>query len=200
MECKIRAPTMTEREELDKNIQACFEAGAKGTRCEVEISPLDNPYDDLVAIKVLGNRFEENMPDIEWYRPTDTTINAGSSDMGNVSHKVPSIHPMFQIAIGDRKISNHTREFTKESNKDKAHDAALLFAKGLALTGWDVITDSRLLNEIREAFKPSESKVVGNVLMCCAHNYVFFFFYTRSDSNSCWTVKLKYYVKSHAKS
>jgi len=36
----------------------------------------------------------------------------GSTDMGNVSHVVPSIHPLFDIGgIG----LNHTREFTADS-------------------------------------------------------------------------------------
>ena len=36
-----------------------------------------------------------------------------STDMGNVSHKVPSIHPVYSIGSG----INHTREFTKLSGK-----------------------------------------------------------------------------------
>ena len=160
----IRAPTVTERDQLVKKIEACFQAGAEATGCEVKIELKGNPYDDVVTNPVLANRFAENMPDIEWAK--DTT-SAASTDMGNVSYKVPSIHPVFSIGNGG--VANHTDKFHEASNERDAHDATLLFAKGLALTGLDVLTVPELLEQIRAAFTPSkrnESTVAGNVFIC----------------------------------
>ena len=92
MEYGIRAPTVAERDQLFKKIKACFQVGAEATGCEVEIELKGNPNEDVVTNPVLAKRFTENMPDIEW-EYMDTT-SAASTDMGNVSYKVPSIHPV----------------------------------------------------------------------------------------------------------
>ena len=147
MEYTIRAPTMTERDKLTEKIKACFQAGAEATGCKIETRL--TAYDDVhvVTNPVHGNRFKGNMPDLVW--ATDRT-SAASTDMGNVSYKVPSIHPVF--SIGNGRVGNHTPEFTTVSNTYCAHDATLLFAKGIALTGFDVLTVPGLLEVIWAAF------------------------------------------------
>ena len=150
MEYYVRAPTRTERDRLVGKIIACFEAAAKATGCEVDVQMTEKPYDDVVTNRVLGNCFEKNMAellgDIEWEKDSSKT---GSTDMGNVSYKVPSIHVMYSIG---KDAPNHTRKFTDVSNTPGAHSATRDFAKGLALTGLDVLTVPGLLGEICSAF------------------------------------------------
>ena len=45
---------------------------------------------------------------------TKTSAPTGSTDMGNVSHVVPSIHPMFYIGT---MAANHTRDFTSATGE-----------------------------------------------------------------------------------
>lgn len=56
--------------------------------------------------KDLGVKFEED--------PSVATSALGSTDMGNVSYEVPSIHPMFDI---NTKAPNHSREFTADAGE-----------------------------------------------------------------------------------
>ena len=46
--------------------------------------------------------------------PSVASSALGSTDMGNVSYVVPSIHPMFNI---NTKAPNHSREFTADAGK-----------------------------------------------------------------------------------
>ena len=163
MEYMIRAPTVAElfdkTDGLNKKIQACFHAGANATGCEIVVTQMGEPLHEVRSNKVLGERFQGNMPDIVWAKDVHST---GSTDMGKVSFKVPSIHPWFCIGKGQ---VNHTLDFTDASNEDDAHDAALQFAKGLALTGWDVLTDPHLLDDIWKEHEPRKN-AVGGLYFC----------------------------------
>ena len=79
--------------------------------------------------------------------PVDST---GSSDMGNVSWTVPSIHPTF--AIGAMAL-NHTPGFTQISATDAAHEAMLQVAQALAMTGVDLVLDADLLSRAQAEFR-----------------------------------------------
>ncbi len=76
---------------------------------------------------------------------SDTPVKA-STDMGNVSHVVPSIHPIYAIGSGEM---NHTREFTAVANTPEAHTATLTVAKAMAHTCIDVLTTGGLLEKIK---------------------------------------------------
>lgn len=73
----------------------------------------------------------------------------GSSDIGNVSMKMPSIHSY--LDIGANAPAHHV-DFTAASASDKAHDVAVLGAKGLAMTGFDIMSDSALRQRINKEF------------------------------------------------
>src|SRR3970282_1780457 len=73
----------------------------------------------------------------------------GSSDMGNISQAMPSIHPMF--GIGARAF-NHTPAFTEVCATDAAHASMVQVAQALAMTGVDVVLDPGLLQRAKEEF------------------------------------------------
>ena len=62
----------------------------------------------------------------------------GSTDMGNVSHLVPSIHPM--IASAPEGISIHTKQFAQFARSPMADQAVLDGAKAMAMTAIDFWT------------------------------------------------------------
>jgi metal-dependent amidase/aminoacylase/carboxypeptidase family protein len=82
-----------------------------------------------------------------FYEMKDLT--SGSSDMGNVSQVVPSIHPNF--GVGSPTFT-HSPEFTAVAATDAAHAGMLQTAKTLAMTGVDVALEPGLLEEIRRDF------------------------------------------------
>lgn len=76
---------------------------------------------------------------------------AGSTDFGNVSVRVPGIHPM--IAIADPDAALHTEAFAAAAATPRAEQAALDGAVGLAHTAWDFLADDALAAAARAEFE-----------------------------------------------
>ena len=86
-----------------------------------------------------------------WARSSSTCRNAstGSTDMGNVSQIVPSIHPTFSVG---QMIFNHTPEFTGAAITDAAHASMLKTAQTLAMTGVELALDPDLVRRAKADF------------------------------------------------
>ena len=152
MEFYIRAPTIKEVQEVRKKVVACFEAAALSTGCEVNVSQTGPDYNEVVTNPVLADLYEKNLRDLGIV-PVIASA-AGSTDMGNVSYAIPSIHPHF--AIGSGKEVTHTRDFTAVSNTEDAHRKTLIAAKAMASTCVDVITGGTVLGkQIVDSFQSS---------------------------------------------
>ncbi|WP_432562145.1 M20 family metallopeptidase [Kineococcus sp. SYSU DK003] len=75
---------------------------------------------------------------------------SGSTDLGNVSVRVPSIHPM--LAVSDPGTSLHTSEFAAAAGSADGDRGVLDGAVGLALTALDVLADPDLLKAVQAEF------------------------------------------------
>ncbi len=99
----------------------------------------------------MGKLFEDNLAIIgEPLNPLPPGSGAGSSDIGNVSQVVPTIHPY--ISICDDSIAGHSIEFEKASASERAHEAMLNAAKALAMTALDLFTNTDVMEEVRKEF------------------------------------------------
>ncbi len=76
---------------------------------------------------------------------------SGSTDLGNVSVRVPSIHPMLAISSPD--LSLHTAEFAAAAGSATGDRGVLDGAVGLALTALDVLADPELLAAVQAEFE-----------------------------------------------
>jgi len=129
----IRSETVEQLGDLRPKVYRCFEAGALATGSKLEISGGDKPYAEMRHDEKMAALYRKNaealgrtFPNLgEWEtRPT------GSTDMGNVSLVVPSIHPM--IGINSLPDVNHQPEFAAHcitAEADKAlEDGAIAMA------------------------------------------------------------------------
>ena len=73
----------------------------------------------------------------------------GSTDMGNVSHVVPSIHPLY--SIGSEAV-NHSYAFTSAAGTDVAHEKTLIASKALAMTAIDLYCNEELRKQVKQEF------------------------------------------------
>ena len=76
---------------------------------------------------------------------------AASTDFGNVSYRLPGIHPVIRIAPSH--VALHTREFAACAVSDEARLAAADGAYGLAATVLDVLQDPVLAAAVAEEFE-----------------------------------------------
>ena len=78
--------------------------------------------------------------------------------MGNVSHVVASIHPMY--AIGTT-AANHSHAFTSAAGTALAHEKTLIASKALTMTAIDVLCNPDVIVKVRNDFlksRPSNDK------------------------------------------
>ena len=101
-------------------------------------------YNEVVNTLYKTNSEQLGLTYFELARPV------GSTDMGNVSHIIPAIHPMYQI--GDGTQMNHTREFTSVANIPEAYQNTLTAAKALAATAVDLYVTPKLIEQAKEEF------------------------------------------------
>lgn len=128
----IRSRTKDRLAELIPKVKTCFEAAATATGCRLELSSLGHPYLTMVNNPVMTSLFAANAADFNRPMPTEAEVGfgGGSSDMGNVSQIVPSIHPMLGIDCGE--AVNHQPEFAAHtitpSGETAIRDGALAMA------------------------------------------------------------------------
>ncbi len=133
----VRSATDARLDILAKQVTACFEGAALATGCTFKVIPTGYRYKDLRSDRLLARLYVENsglagrpMP---YYADIDAQT-SGSTDMGNVSHEVPAIHPMLSLDCDP--AVNHQREFAAATLTDKGMET---IREGALAMAWTVI-------------------------------------------------------------
>ena len=138
----IRSQTLSELADLRPRVHRCFEAGALATGATVRIAGGDKPYAEMRHDPIMAALYRRNAEALgrvfpplgEWEtRPT------GSTDMGNISLAIPSIHPM--IGIESLPAVNHQPEFAAHCVTEAADKALADGALAMAWTTIDLATE-----------------------------------------------------------
>ncbi|MCU1352815.1 MAG: abgB [Acidimicrobiales bacterium] len=153
----VRSPTMRRLGTLKERVLMCLEAGATASGCTMEHVWMDPAYANLV----------DNEPFMELYRHNaarvgrvlaDPDVNGnvvGSTDMGNVSHLVPSIHPM--IAVSPPNVAIHTQAFAHHAGAPEGDRAVVDGAKAMAATVADLWLRPDVLADVQASFAASSA-------------------------------------------
>jgi len=142
----VRGETLARLEELRPRVYSCFEAGALATGAKLEIIGGDKPYSEMIHDKDIAEFYRRNS---ELLGRSFTDVDAmakkaaASTDMGNVSRVIPSIHPM--IRINSLPAVNHQKEFADKCVTGSADQA--IYDGALAMA-WTVI-DLAVENSVR---------------------------------------------------
>ena len=142
-EFSVRALDGRELERVRGIVERCARAAAIASDVAVEISTRRG-YRDMVNNMTLARRFgahREALGRVASER--DDRVGAGSTDMGDVSHVVPSIHPWLAIVEQGAALC-HEHRFAEAAGTDAAGRTAVLAAKAMARTAIEVIADASL--------------------------------------------------------
>lgn len=146
----VRSYNRTYLDEVIKRFEKVLQGAAMMTETEVEIineKSVDNKIPALLLNDtVMKNAKESGAPRIR--EPREKT---GSSDFGNVLHRVPG--SCIRVAFVPEGTASHSEEYVKAGKSEEAHDAILYGAKTLAGTAWDLIEEPKLLEEIKAEFQ-----------------------------------------------
>jgi amidohydrolase len=148
----VRSPTLASLEVLKPRVLAALEAGAMAAGCTMRYEWDDHPYADVRDNRVMLAAFASNAERVgRTLLPPDAGHNVvGSTDMGNVSYLVPSIHPMLRVAPTGVPI--HSPEFARYAGGEEGDRAVVDGAKTLAMTIVDLWLTPGLLDDARAEF------------------------------------------------
>jgi amidohydrolase len=146
----VRAPDNEYLDELKSKVSNCFIGASTASGARLEYHWDDIAFDSMKNNETLAELFKQNLESlgrhVEAFNPE---FGLGSTDMGNVSQVVPSIHPT--IAIASPEVLIHTPEFAAAAASEAGHEGLTDAAKALAMTVADILQPG-MLDEIRQEF------------------------------------------------
>ncbi len=138
----IRSETLDQLAELRPRVHRCFEAGALATGSRIEFIGGDKPYAEMRHDAAMAAFYRKNsetlgrsFPDLGEFGSRAS----GSTDMGNLSLAMPSIHPM--IGINSLPAVNHQPEFAAHCVTAEADKALVDGSLAMAWTCVDLASD-----------------------------------------------------------
>lgn len=137
----VRSPKLDSLAELRERVVSCLTAGAAAAGVDIECRCKAPIYADMINNQVMLEFYARNAAATGRVvsEPRSSYAVVGSTDMGNVSHAVPSIHPMIKVA--PEHVAIHTPEFAHYAESQSGDQAVLDGAKIMAMTVADLWLD-----------------------------------------------------------
>jgi amidohydrolase len=155
-ELSVRARDTNELARVRGIVERCAQAAALASEVNVEIVAREG-YSDMRNNMTMARVFGEHMGALgRNVRETDDRVGAGSTDMGDVSHIVPSIHPYLAI-VGENEALCHQHAFASAAASDRGFATAMDAAKALARTALELLLDDKLRASVRAEWAASRA-------------------------------------------
>ncbi|MCX4903267.1 amidohydrolase [Streptomyces sp. NBC_00878] len=147
----IRSPELDSLLALGERVQRIFESAALTTETELEtVWDRIQPCLPVRGNDALATRFGAHLAGRG--RTLGPTGGAQvSTDLGNISLRVPAIHPT--LAIAPPEVALHTADFAEYAGSEPGDRAVVDGAVALALTALDYLTDPGLRERSRAEFE-----------------------------------------------
>lgn len=156
----VRSASLERYKVLKQRFVNCLDAAALATGCELRTTWLP-AYWDIRTNETLAASYVEHMErqGVPFPSPADQKANNDcySTDMGNVTYVVPSIHPTFAVNSAGGAI--HTAEFAAAAATDDAHHKALMQGKAMAATGLSVLIDDVFAAQVKKEFDETDRSI-----------------------------------------
>jgi amidohydrolase len=143
--------------ELKDKVLNCFTGASIATGARLEYRWRDKTYAPMKNNMTLAGLFKQNLESLgRQVEAFDPRFGLGSTDMGNVSQMVPSIHPT--IAIAPPGVLIHTPEFAAAAASEAGHKGLMDAAKAMAMTVVDILGQPGILDKIKQEFGHVQSR------------------------------------------
>ncbi len=145
----VRAPTIAALKALRQRVQKCFEAAALATGCEGEYD-WQTAYADVHNTPSLSDAYAGFLDQRYGLKVPDDKF-AASTDFGNITYALPSLHAEYAIHLDDpRTQGNHTVGFADAARTQEAHDRTKEAALAIAVVGAKVLVEKEYRDHIWE--------------------------------------------------
>ena len=147
----LRSESKAYLQELFRRFEGCAQGAATATGCTVTITTDPIVHDPLKPNVAMAALFEKNLERIDFpVDPEDPEAGYGSTDCGNVSQVIPTIHPYIRISPDG--VPGHSREFAEWAKSPMARTGLVAAAKALAMTALDLVASPEELKKAKEEF------------------------------------------------
>ncbi len=145
----VRSPDQAEYERMKTRFREMCEAAALATGTSAEVV-FEGGATTMKTNRRLAERWVANAAayGVEDQGPDPSS---GSTDMGNVSWVLPTIHP--DLAIAPEGTAGHSLEFRDAAATPRADETTLLAATLVAQTAWDLLADPALVDAAWREFR-----------------------------------------------
>lgn len=147
VQVEMRALDLDQWRDMKGHVLKCFEGAAIATGCTWEWMSTENPYAPILHDDVLADLWDSNWEDTGRQLDREARMSGASTDMGNVSQVVPSIHPLVTFRGYD--VPAHNPAFAEVAASAEADVAVLDAAATMAATVLDVAMDPGLRAEFK---------------------------------------------------
>ena len=148
----VRAADPSYLGELRRRVLACFEGAATATGAELR-HEWGESMDMVTTNQPMAAAFSENARALgRVLGPRRAGETSGSSDLGNISSVIPSIHPF--LSVTDGRVAWHSRDFAAAARTPRALETMRVAAKALAFTAIDLLGRPEVLKQAKAAFTP----------------------------------------------
>ncbi len=159
-EFSLRARESSELERVLAVVRRCANGAALASGVEVEILE-KRGYREMRNNMAIARRFGDALRELgRSARDGDARVGAGSSDMGDVSQVVPSIHPWLAIC-DEGEAMCHQHRFAECAVSERGFDTMLIAAKALARTAVELLEEPELLAEAAREFAVQSQRQSG---------------------------------------
>ncbi|MEM9037855.1 MAG: M20 family metallopeptidase [Actinomycetota bacterium] len=154
----VRSGNMSSLETLKERVHRCLQGGADASGCEMHTHWVDPPFYDMLDNHPLLELYVQNAMDVGRHPlpEEEGAMVVGSTDMGNVSYAVPSIHPMIKAAPEGTAI--HTPDFEVFAGGEEGDRAVIDGALSMALTLVDCLASADTRDGIQDAFPDADAR------------------------------------------
>jgi metal-dependent amidase/aminoacylase/carboxypeptidase family protein len=159
-EISVRARTKDELVRVRAIVERCARAAAMASDVTIALDERQG-YRDMRNNLALARAFGGHMAALgRPARETDSRVGAGSTDMGDVSHAMPSIHPWLGI-VDEGETLCHQHAFAKAAGSPRGLDTALVAAKAMARTACELLADADLRARVKREWRDAELEAAG---------------------------------------
>lgn len=152
---EFRTNSMPKLERMDEIVRKCAGGAAMAMDCEVSFTLGFEPFADMVRVPALEREVAGLMDELGLAR-AETPAATGSSDVGNVSYRCPTIQPQYPICQAPWAM--HTTQFRDETTREPAHAAIAGGAKLMAALCLRGLTDESFRREVRDSYQQARKR------------------------------------------
>lgn len=148
-----RSPEKKYLLEILEKIENCAKGAALATGCQIKISEYEKGNDNTVRNIAFNEVLKEKMEKYFDEEIKDIELNSGSTDAGDISHEVPTLHGYFKIA--EEGTPSHTVEFRDATMTDYAFNQMKKTIAAIVEVGIEILENDEVYKKICKEFKES---------------------------------------------